>query len=144
MVSSSTKKVVGADEVFPLIVYAVLKGNIRKLKSNLSFIELFRHKTRLESEEEYYVTTLTSVVQFVENITSKAIRMDELNFNNLINKEKKRINIDKDKEISNIFLKSKNFIIITKYFNKKKIMMKTTYCITLIIIKMKKIQIMLN
>lgn len=117
MVSSSTKKVVGADEVFPLIVYAVLKGNIRKLKSNLSFIELFRHKTRLESEEEYYVTTLTSVVQFVENITSKAIRMDELNFNNLINKEKKRINIDKDKEISNIFLKSKNFIIITKYFN---------------------------
>ena len=107
MVCNNTKKAVGADEVFPLIVFAIIKGNIRKLKSNLNYIELFRHKTRLESEEEYYVTTLTSVVQFIENINAESLKLDEKSFKGLILKEKKAIAKEKDKEINDVFIKSK-------------------------------------
>lgn len=82
-------KSAGADEVFPLVVYAILKGNIKKLKSNLSFIQLFRHETRLDSKEEYYYTTISSAVDFIENLTYDKISLKESDFESLCNKSDK-------------------------------------------------------
>lgn len=80
------KFIIGADEVFPLVVYAISKGNIRKLKSNMVFIKEFRHHTRLESTEEYYFTTIDSAINFIQNdVTHKKLNIDrEDEFLNII------------------------------------------------------------
>ena len=75
-----TTKIAGADEVFPLVVYVVLKGNIQKLKSNLNYIQLFRHETRLESQEEYYFTTINSALEFIENSNHNKLNIKEAEF----------------------------------------------------------------
>ena len=81
MVSAGQKNSpTGADEVYPVIVYALLKGNINKLKSNLNFIKLYRHKNRLESEEEYYFTTLFSAVEFIESLNYTKLNIEEAEF----------------------------------------------------------------
>ena len=79
--ASKSSKIAGADEVFPMVVYAILKGNIRKLKSNLSYIQLFRHETRLESQEEYYFTTINSALEFIENSSYNKLNIKEAEFN---------------------------------------------------------------
>lgn len=73
--NKSQTKIAGADEVFPMVVYAILKANIRKLKSNLKYIQLFRHEARLESIEDYYFTTINSAMEFLE----KSAKHDKLN-----------------------------------------------------------------
>jgi hypothetical protein len=79
--ANKSKKIAGADEVFPLVVYALLKGNIKKLKSNLKYIQLFRHETRLESQEEYYFTTINSALEFIENSSYNKLNIKEIDFN---------------------------------------------------------------
>lgn len=90
MISKQTNRTVGAEEVFPLVIYAILKGNVRKLKSNLSFIFHFRHSTRLESAEEYYYTTLTSAIEFIETIKNDKLNIKESDFINFFNQAEKK------------------------------------------------------
>jgi hypothetical protein len=71
----------GADEVYPLIVYTLLKSGIRKLKSNISYIKMFRHPVRLSSQEEYYHTAMDTAVGFLENMSAKDLGMGEAEFN---------------------------------------------------------------
>jgi hypothetical protein len=74
-------KIAGADEVFPMVVYVILKGNVKKLKSNLRYIQLFRHETRMESQEEYYFTTINSAMEFIENSNYNKLNIKEIEFN---------------------------------------------------------------
>ena len=98
---NSKKKHSGADEVFPIIVYAILASGIRKLKSNMRYIKNFRHFTRLESVEEYYFTTISSAIEFIENIKVDHLgNIDEKEFMALCENQEK--NIEKK-----AFLKSK-------------------------------------
>jgi hypothetical protein len=83
MVMQKAGKTVGAEEVFPLIIYAVVKGNIRKLKSNMNYIQYFRHRTRLESAEDYYFTALSSAIEFIETLQVSKLDINENEFNNL-------------------------------------------------------------
>jgi len=64
-----------------MVVYAILKGNVKKLKSNLKYIQLFRHETRLESQEEYYFTTINSALEFIENSNYNKLNIREIDFN---------------------------------------------------------------
>ena len=43
-------KPTGADEAFPFFVYGIQLSKIQKLKSNLNFIEYFRHSKRFEGD----------------------------------------------------------------------------------------------
>ena len=131
-------KPAGADEVYPLIVYGILKGNIKKLKSNLNFIELFRHKTRLESEEEYYFTTISSALEFIENLSHIKLNIAEDVFARLTkeSKEKQR----KSKIIDLPYIKSTYYLTIKI----QKILTKIMYFIILATVKMRKILITLN
>jgi hypothetical protein len=63
--ANKSKKIAGADEVFPLVVY----------------IQLFRHETRLESQEEYYFTTINSALEFIENSSYNKLNIKEIDFN---------------------------------------------------------------
>jgi hypothetical protein len=103
---NNKKKPSGADEVFPIVVYAILKSGIKKLKSNMKYIKTFRHYTRLESIEEYYFTTITSAIEFIENIKIDHLAYIEKNeFQSLCESIDKKI-------IKKTLLKSekKNFI----------------------------------
>jgi hypothetical protein len=89
---NNKKKPSGADEVFPIIVYAILKSEIRKLKSNMKYIKIFRHQTRLESIEEYYFTTISSAIEFIENIKIDHLSHIEKNeFQSLCENNEKKI-----------------------------------------------------
>ena len=107
-VNKSTK-IAGADEVFPLVVYVILKGNVQKLKSNLSYIQLFRHETRLESQEEYYFTTINSALEFIENSNHNKLNIKEADFIKYC-KENERKELERMKERS-IGCKSIIFIL---------------------------------
>ena len=92
---NSKKKPSGADEVFPIIVYAILKSGIRKLKSNMKFIKNFRHYTRLESVEEYYFTTISSAIEFIENMqVDHLAHIDEYEFKKLCDDHEKKMTKD--------------------------------------------------
>ncbi len=78
---NSQMKITGADEVFPMVVFGILRGNVRKLKSNLKYIQSFRHETRLESQEEYYLTTMNSALEFIENMNYNKLNIKESDFN---------------------------------------------------------------
>ena len=84
MVSKQSQRIVGAEEVFPLVVITILKGNIMKLKSNLNFIKLFRHKTRLESAEDYYFTALSSAISFIETLNFQLLTIKKEDFFTLL------------------------------------------------------------
>lgn len=103
---TNRKNIAGADEVFPLVVYAIVKGNIRKLKSNLSFIEHFRHSTRLESTEEYYFKQTNAAVEFIENLNFASLNINEAEFNELI-KSSELAEAERNKQTFNAIPKSK-------------------------------------
>lgn len=111
MVKNITGQHVGADDVYPIFIYTIIKGNIRKLKSNLSYIELYRHKTRLESHEEYYFTTITSAVEFIESITGSSLNITEKEFADRLQQEKQRYALEKEKESQGVVFKSNHLNI---------------------------------
>lgn len=107
MIYDMRKKPTGADEAYPFFVYGLQKGNIRKLKSNLTYIENFRHRTRFESEEAYYFTTICSAIQFIENIKHSDVNLSENEFNEKILEEKKKIEKKREQEMLSPLFKSK-------------------------------------
>jgi hypothetical protein len=78
--NTNRKRIAGADEVYPLIVYALLKSNVMKLKSNLNYIKTFRHESRMESSDEYYFTTVYTAVGFIEDINYKQLNITKDDF----------------------------------------------------------------
>ena len=77
----------------------------------MKYIKTFRHYTRFESIEEYYFTTITSAIEFIENIKIDHLAYIEKNeFQSLCESIDKKI-------IKKTLLKSekKNFI---KFFIK--------------------------
>lgn len=61
----------GADILLPASIYALLQlspSQSQFIKSNLEYIRLFRHESRLDGQDEYYLTTLESAVEFIYNL----------------------------------------------------------------------------
>jgi hypothetical protein len=57
----------GADTFFPgcLLAFFHLPVNSEiasRLRSNVSYVRLFRHECRLEGEDDYYLTTIENAV----------------------------------------------------------------------------------
>ena len=68
----------GADVLFPVSVYALIKlqqyevagsSSTTLLKSNLAYVRHFRNESFMTGQDDYYLQTLESVVQFVENLS---------------------------------------------------------------------------
>ena len=66
-------------------MYTVLKANVPKLKSNLNYYCLFRHASRIENEEDYYLQTFTAVVKFLDNISNEKLVIDKKVYERYIN-----------------------------------------------------------
>ncbi|CAM9001491.1 unnamed protein product [Rhodiola kirilowii] len=70
----------GADEFLPVLIYVTIKANPPQLHSNLLYIQRYRHQSRLVAESAYYFTNMLSVESFITNIDSKALSMDDTEF----------------------------------------------------------------
>jgi hypothetical protein len=108
------QRLAGADELLPIVVYTLIKGNVPKLKSNLNYIKLFRHNTMLDSNaEEYFITFIESGISFIEKLDDdlKGLKIDNFEeINKKISEEKNVVNYD-FKEIENVKNKDENYII---------------------------------
>jgi len=47
----------------------------RFLKTNLAYIRNFRHEERLGGEDEYYLTSLESAMEFVQNLQESDLKL---------------------------------------------------------------------
>ncbi|CAM8984429.1 unnamed protein product [Rhodiola kirilowii] len=70
----------GADEFLPVLIYVTIKANPPQLHSNLLYIQRYRRQSRLVAESAYYFTNMLSVESFITNIDSKALSMDDTEF----------------------------------------------------------------
>jgi len=104
MISEYKKGPIDADDLFPVIIYALIKAKIPKIKSSIKYIQIYRHSSRLESEEDYYFTTLASAITFIETVTFDRLNISQEDFSNKI-KEQNKLQLLKYKEKSNIFIK---------------------------------------
>lgn len=82
MINSNKKpdEEVKIEKIYSIIVYALIKGNINKIKSNVNFLQLFRHRTRLESEEEFNINAIIVAIEYIENLTYKKLNIDKNEF----------------------------------------------------------------
>lgn len=62
----------GCDTFLPCVIIAMMrvrdKDSVARLKSIISYVRLFRHESLLEGEDDYYVTTMENVVQFIHDL----------------------------------------------------------------------------
>lgn len=68
----STVRHIGADEYFPVLVYAVLQANPPQLLSTVTFIARFRSPEALRSLEGCYFTHFRAAVAFLESFEEAA------------------------------------------------------------------------
>ena len=109
--SEEKTKYAGADDVMPIVVYAILKGNIPKLKSNINYVKLFRHHTMFDSnKEEYFTTVLDSGISFIEKLTyeSNDIKISKEEINYILNNKKEKELIIPKQSLKNV---DENFLI---------------------------------
>lgn len=89
----------GADMFFPSCIYSFLqieeKQILQDINTNIQFVKHFRHQDRLSGEDEYYLTTLESVVEFIHGVSHKDLKMDEQTYNNFLAEAEKGIQDDK-------------------------------------------------
>ena len=108
----------GADEIFPILVYTIIKGKIPKLQSNVKYYKIFRHHTRIQGNEEYYIQTFSAALKFIEEINSNILSVNKSEFENEI---KKGTDIEKKKLLklnnSHMCLITKEEILLNKFFN---------------------------
>ena len=55
----------------------------------------FRHQDRLSGEDEYYLTTLESIVEFIHGISHKDLKIDEAEYNKLVAQAQDQIEKEK-------------------------------------------------
>lgn len=98
---NNTKSSAGADEVLPVVVYALLRGNIKKIKSNISYIRLFRHHSMFDSnKEEYFTTVLESGVEFISKLSSESdLKIERQELKRLIEVSRKKIKEERNKVV---------------------------------------------
>ena len=58
----------------------------------------FRHQDRLTGEDEYYLTTLESVVEFIHQISPQDLKIEESEYKALVIKAQEDIEKDKKKK----------------------------------------------
>ena len=69
----------GADSFIPIVNYSLLQltaEQSRLLWPNLQYISLFRHESRMDGQDDYYLTTLMMSAEFLANLTAKDLKID--------------------------------------------------------------------
>ena len=109
----------GADEVLPVVVYALLRGNIKKLKSNINYIRLFRHHSMFDSnKEEYFTTVLESGVEFIAKLSPDSdLKIDKGELKRLIEISKRKIKEERSKVVLPVNTKNADESFLVYYLS---------------------------
>ncbi len=57
-----------------------MKSNLSSFKENLLFISLFRHKTIITCEEDYFLSIMNQAVNFIENLGPNSLKITRNEF----------------------------------------------------------------
>ncbi len=77
---SAKYKLTEQNQTVKFAVFALLKSNIPSFKENLLFISLFRHKTIITCEEDYFLSIMNQAVLFIENIGPTSLKINTKEF----------------------------------------------------------------
>jgi len=86
----------GADDFLPLLIYCVIHSNPLNLKSNVEYIQDYRHPSRMHGEEAYFFMTLCSAVAFIQQITHESLEINEEDYERLYNQHVPPESVDED------------------------------------------------
>lgn len=64
-----------ADDFLPLLIYTVIHANPPNLHSDIEFVAAFRHPSRLVAEDAYFLTALSSAIQFAKEAGPKSLEV---------------------------------------------------------------------
>jgi len=78
--SGAIGRPLSADDFLPLLIYSVLKAAPDRLHSNVEFVAAFRHPSRLNGEDAYFLTALQSATAFVRDASPKVLEVSEEEF----------------------------------------------------------------
>ncbi|EJS42499.1 vps9p [Saccharomyces arboricola H-6] len=89
----------GADSFIPVLIYCILKGQIRYLVSNVNYIERFRSPEFMRGEEEYYLSSLQAAVNFIMSLTESSLTIkDYESFNEEYQENLKEVAKEREEE----------------------------------------------
>lgn len=63
----------GADSFIPLLIFTILKGDIRALVSNVRYIERFRYEEFIQGEASYYLNSLEAAINYIMTLEKDAL-----------------------------------------------------------------------
>jgi len=66
---------VGADDFLPSLIYTILQAAVPSMYSDLQYVQAYRDKSQLLSENGYYFTNITSACNFVASATPNQLRL---------------------------------------------------------------------
>ncbi|KAF2156055.1 hypothetical protein K461DRAFT_284706 [Myriangium duriaei CBS 260.36] len=69
-----------ADSFVPLLIYTVLRANPPHLASNVQYILRFRNQDKLNGEAGYYISSLSGVISFIENLDRTNLTISDEEF----------------------------------------------------------------
>ena len=52
----------------------------------MQFVKHFRHENRLSGEDEYYLTTLESVIEFIHGVSDKDLKLEAGEYQKMVKK----------------------------------------------------------
>lgn len=67
---SNARMAASADDITPVLVYVLIQANPPALMSNIQYVSSF-YGNRMEGEEAYWWTQLTSAIQFIKTLLNK-------------------------------------------------------------------------
>jgi hypothetical protein len=86
----SKYKLTDKANIIKFIVFCILKSNITNLKAHVKFIGLFRHKTSINSEEDYFLSLVFQSIEFIERMNSSHLKIKKSEFNELCDEFEKK------------------------------------------------------
>lgn len=63
----------GADSFIPLLIFTILKGNVRALVSNVRYIARFRYDEFIRGEASYYLNSLEAAINYIMTLEKDAL-----------------------------------------------------------------------
>jgi hypothetical protein len=64
-----------------LIVFCILKGNLPNIKTHFRYVSLFRHKTTISTEDDYYLSLFFHAVEYIERMNFSMLKISKEEFN---------------------------------------------------------------
>jgi len=67
--ASTDQSAVGADDIMPCIIWAIIHSDAEHLHSSIEFIQRFRHDGGTQGEAGYWLTQISSAISYISNVS---------------------------------------------------------------------------